>query len=300
MGPLVLGMDVGGTSSRAVLTDRDGAILGRGRAGGGNPVTVGPERAAARIAEAARAALEGVHPARVRAGVMGIAGASVVDDTGAFQRAWDAIGLRCEVRLVGDVVVAFAAGAEESTGTVLIAGTGAAAARIEDGRETRVRDGLGWLLGDRGSGFWIGREAASLTAEALQAGAPPTPLARAVAEAVTGRPSPTAEDFAGAVYRDPVMGLAELAPLVDRYAARGDRTAAAVLGRAAEHLARTVLSLHAGREDGPIVLAGSVLRQCRSVREGVGARIAAALPRTEVRLAGAGELGAARLAIRGM
>lgn len=301
MEPLVLGLDVGGTASRAVVTDTAGRELGRGRAGGGNPVTVGPRRAAVQVAAAARAALAGLDPARVRAAVMGIAGANAVDSAeagAAFQDAWDALGLRCAVRPVGDVVVAFAAGADEPSGTVLIAGTGAAAAQIDGDRETRVGDGLGWLLGDRGSGFWIGREAAALTAEALQSGSPPTPLTRAVAAAVTGAETATADAFAGVVYRDPAVGLAALAPVVDRCAAAGDRAALAVLDRAAGHLARTVLAVRAEEERGPIVLAGSVLRECRSVRQGVRSRIAAALPRTEVRLAAAGELGAARLAAR--
>lgn len=295
MEPLVLGLDVGGTASRAVVTDAGGRVLGRGEAGGGNPITVGPRGAADQVADAAGAALAGLDPARIRAAVMGIAGAADVDGADAvFGRAWDALGLRCEVRQVGDVVVAFAAGADEPSGTVLIAGTGAAAARVDGERELEVSDGLGWLLGDRGSGFWIGRSAAASAAEAIQSGSP-TPLANAVVKAVTGSDTRTADEFVGAVYRSPAVGLAELAPLVDRCALAGDRTAIDVLDRAADHLARTALAV-AGA--GPIVLSGSVLRECRRVREGVRARLAEALPEAELRVAGPGELGAARLAAR--
>lgn len=301
MEPLVLGLDVGGTASRAVVTDLDGEVLGRGRAGGGNPITVGPHEAAAQVGAAIRAALTGIDPARVRAAVMGIAGTSDFGHaaTGsAFQAVWDASGLRCKVRPVGDVVVAFAAGTDEPSGTVLIAGTGAAAAQIDGERETRVSDGLGWLLGDRGSGFWIGRQAAALTAEALQAEAPPTPLVHAVVTAVTGTAKATADEFAQAVYRSPILHLAELAPLVDRSAQAGDGLAVAVLDRAAEHLAQTATTVRAEDRTGPIVLSGSVLRECGLIQDGVRARITAALPEATIRVAGPGEAGAARLAAR--
>ncbi|WP_100445427.1 N-acetylglucosamine kinase [Glycomyces xiaoerkulensis] len=301
MEPLVLGLDVGGTASRAVVTDLDGAVLGSGAAGGGNPITVGPEAAAAQVAAAARSALENLDPARVRSAVMGIAGAGDFgrSETGAaFRSRWDEIGLGCEVAPVGDVVVAFAAGTDRPRGTVLIAGTGAVAAQIEGDRMTRVGDGLGWLLGDRGSGFWIGRSAAVASAEALQAGSVPGELVNAVVQAATGGEEATPDEFAQAVYRNPIRSLAELAPLVDRAARSGDPLAAGILDRAAEHLAETATSVPPSDRDGPIVLSGSVLRECLPVREGVRTRIAALLPGADIRVGGPGELGAARLAAR--
>ncbi|GAB3231080.1 BadF/BadG/BcrA/BcrD ATPase family protein [Glycomyces halotolerans] len=302
MEPLVLGLDVGGTASRAVVTTLDGDVRGRGRAGGGNPITAGPVEAASQAAAAAREALASLDPARIRAAVMGIAGTSDFDraETGAaFQRMWDAIGLRCAVRPVGDVVVAFAAGTDRPRGTVLVAGTGAVAARIEADRITRVGDGLGWLLGDRGSGFWIGRTAAAACARALQAGTEPGALVNAVVDAVDVGATATADEFAAAVHRRPPRGLAELAPLVDRAAESGDPTALSILDRAAEHLASTALSVRTGDDPTePIVLSGSILRECRPVREGVLIRLGDALPGVEVRLGGPGELGAARMAAR--
>ncbi|MCC3765143.1 hypothetical protein K3N28_18950 [Glycomyces sp. TRM65418] len=299
MEPLVLGLDVGGTASRAVVTDLNGGVLGRGEAGGGNPITIGPAAAAEQVAVAARAALTGLDSDRVRAGVMGIAGVSDFDDAetaAAFQTVWDGIGLRCRVHPVGDAVVAFAAGTDDRRGTVLIAGTGSAAAQIEDDRITRVSDGLGWLLGDHGSGFWIGRSAAAMTAERLQESAPPTPLMHAVVNAITGLDAVTADDFAQAVYRSPLMRLAELARLVDRFARAGDRQAIAILDGAADHLARIAMHARAGDRTGPIVLSGSILRECERIREGVRSRLTAALPEPDIRVAGPGALGAARMA----
>ncbi|MFB9661178.1 BadF/BadG/BcrA/BcrD ATPase family protein [Glycomyces mayteni] len=187
MSTLVLGLDVGGTSSRAVTTTLDGAVVGRGAAGGGNPLAVPPDLAAAEVARALAAALAGTDPRRIAAAVLGLAGVSGFDrpeTSAAFQRVWDAAGLQCPVAAVGDAQVAFASGTDAPLGTVLIAGTGAAAARIDADRITRVGDGLGWLLGDKGSGFWIGRRAAADTAASLQSGRPPTLLTHLVMQAV--------------------------------------------------------------------------------------------------------------------
>lgn len=44
------------------------------------------------------------------------------------------------------------------SGVVLIAGTGSVAAKIKNGNVEKIKGGFGWLLGDEGSGFWIGRK----------------------------------------------------------------------------------------------------------------------------------------------
>src|SRR5437016_2590968 len=68
---LVLGLDIGGTTSRALVGDLSGRTLGTGEAGGGNPNSHPPEQAARQVADAARAALSGVDPSHVRGGVLG-------------------------------------------------------------------------------------------------------------------------------------------------------------------------------------------------------------------------------------
>ncbi|TBL29772.1 ATPase, partial [Verrucosispora sp. SN26_14.1] len=72
---VVIGLDVGGTSTRALAVTLDGGRLGTGRAGGGNPTSHGATRAAGELLTALRAALAGIDPTRVRAGAIGLAGA---------------------------------------------------------------------------------------------------------------------------------------------------------------------------------------------------------------------------------
>ena len=312
---LVLGVDVGGTASRALLTTIDGTRVGYGRAGAGNPVAVTPEVARANVSEAIIAALSDMdhrrsvtraddhhrpdparplatrHAGEIAAAVVGAAGASGSD---IFEKLLPSLGLDCPLRVVGDVVVAFAAGTTAPRGTVLIAGTGAAAARVDGFEQVRVADGLGWLLGDLGSGFWLGRQAASLTARALFLGTKGK-LIDSITSAV-GESDPNG--FVVAVHSRPPRELAFLAPLVTEAALAGDELALSIVDDAAEHLVATTGQVRAPGETEPIVLAGSVLAHSEPVRSRVGKRLAELWPEAEVTFAASGEIGAARLAQR--
>ena len=54
------------------------------------------------------------------------------------------------------------------------------AARVGDGRVDATCDGVGWLLGDRGSGFWIGHRVVRAAAAALDESGAPTTLVELV------------------------------------------------------------------------------------------------------------------------
>jgi glucosamine kinase len=289
---LVLGIDIGGTATRAVVTTLGGTRAGFGRAGAANPVTVPAAEVAANLTTALAAALSTVDATRIGAAVAGAAGAS---RPAVLQAAFDTLGVRCPLRVVGDVVVAFAAGTDEPAGSVLVSGTGAIAAEIRDGRIARIADGLGWLLGDLGSGFWIGRAAAAATARALYRSDPPGPLVRLVTEAVG---EGAADPFVTAVHDRPPRELAALAPLVTTAAADGDPVALSIMDEAADHLCRTISAVREPGDRTPIVLAGGVLRHCLPLRVTVHGRVTAAWPDAPVLIAGPGEEGAARLAAR--
>lgn len=290
MQPLVLGLDIGGTASRALVTTLDGTRVGFGRAGAGNPVTVPLPLAMANISAAVDEALSNVDRSRIRAAVIGSAGSARLQD---LSFPW---GVPVAVRIVGDVVVAFAAGTTEDAGTVLISGTGAVAAHIQQAQITRVADGLGWLLGDLGSGFWLGREAARHTARALHSGRS-CPLTKLVTEAV-GEVDP--DPFVIAVHARPPRDLAELAPLVTAAAELGDPTAKAIVHEAATLLTTTVTEVREPGEKSPIVLSGSVLLNSSPLRDSVHTALANRWPTSPVLLAAPGEVGAARLAARSL
>ncbi len=300
---LVLGLDVGGTASRAVLADAAGDPLGYGVAGGGNPTAYPTEQAASAVGTALVAALAGQDPAAVHACVIGLAGGGRLADPAVravFDAVWRDAGLRCEPILAGDTEVAFAAGTPEPDGTVLIAGTGAAAAMIRDHRNVRTADAYGWLIGDEGSGFWLGRAAVHATLRVLDGHAPARVLDGLVLDAfaVSGR-RPDRGGLIDAVYAAPPVTLARLAPLVDAAARAGDPVATGLVDAAAERLVATLAAVRAD-DTGPIVLAGGLLAGGGAVAEAVRDRMAHQWTAPALVAAGAyaGASGAAWLALR--
>lgn len=310
---LVLGLDVGGTSTRVLAADaKTGERLGNGRSGGANPVTHGVARAAENIGAALSEALAGSDPAEAEACVVGMAGASKVaaepDTAAAFAALWQAVGLRCEIRIVSDLAAAFAAGTPEPNGSVLIAGTGAVAAAMVERRPDRWRDGHGWLLGDDGSGFWVGREVVRAALSALDGTGPRSALLDAViADYLDPLPSPPegseldegrflASALISAVNARPPVNLAALVPRVLASASAGDPVAEHVLADAADRLVAALCHI---REDGdatPVVLAGGLLQPGMHVDRLVRTALAERWPDAPVLASTDGAAGAAWLA----
>ncbi|MEV4535779.1 BadF/BadG/BcrA/BcrD ATPase family protein [Asanoa sp. NPDC049518] len=291
---LVIGGDCGGTSTRVVVTTLDGAVVGRGHGGPGNPVARPPAETAAALVGAVREAMGDLDPARVVGAVVGVAGYSrltTASGAAAYASAWSTTGVPVPLRTVGDAVVAYASGARDApSGSVLIAGTGAIACEIVDWTVGRRVDGIGWLLGDEGSGFWFGVAAARHTALALHAGTGGA-LVSAVHAAVGGAGP---EGFVSSFYALARDKMAALAPLVFEAVRLGDPTAGAILASGADRLTATLLALPPG--DGPIVLAGGLLTAVPELRAAVESRLHEATGRTAV-LAGDAAEAAARLAV---
>jgi N-acetylglucosamine kinase-like BadF-type ATPase len=272
---LALGGDLGGTSTRILVVGTEGRARGQSTAGAGNPISH-PAGAAAALADALRTALARVDPGRVRAAVIGVAGGSALRTAPVaeqFGRVWADAGLTCDPGYAPDLEVAFAAGTPTPDGSVLVAGTGAAAGAVRGHRLTRMADGHGWLLGDDGSGFWLGREAVRAALRTLDAGEPPGRLTGAVlreldvpgtAGEVAAPPAWLASDHQRdrvirAVNARPGVQLSALAPLVTAAYRDGDPEAWSIVERAAAALADTLGRVRDRDERTPIVLAGSLI-----------------------------------------
>ncbi|RJQ85999.1 N-acetylglucosamine kinase [Amycolatopsis panacis] len=301
----VVGVDAGGTSTRAIVVDASGAVLGSASAGGANPNAHPPAEAAARIAGAISAALAGRRD--VAAAVVGMAGVSKLRDPSVaaeFAAAWQRIGLGDVVRTVTDAEVAYASATSAPDGTVLVAGTGSIAGRIRSRRMTGTAGGHGWLLGDEGSAFWLGREAVRATLTALERGHPTAGLAAAVLGEALG---PSAMDQTTSdgparltvartlitrVNAEAPVLLARFAPLVSAATRTGDPVAREIVAEAATHLVETARATREPKEKTPIVLVGGVL----SEDSPVGAQVRARLTGLDVLTSSDGVLGAAWLA----
>ncbi|WNV81940.1 BadF/BadG/BcrA/BcrD ATPase family protein [Umezawaea sp. Da 62-37] len=287
----VVGLDAGGTATRAVVLDLDGTRLGAGVAGGANPNSHPPSRAASQIGDALRAALEGLDVRKVQSGVLGMAGSSKLTDpdvAALFQKAWAGAGLRCPMRVVTDCEAAFAAGSASPDGTVVVAGTGSVAARIVDHGLRDTTGGYGWLLGDEGSAFWMGRSAVRDTLGQLETDEPLSALAEAVLGMSLVETAPRRRMWSRlitVVNSVPPIGLARYAPLVSAMAADQDPHALDIVDAAARLLADMTMAAREPRERTPIVLVGSLvgpsspvgdrLRSLLRARTGAVVRVAA-------------------------
>ncbi|WP_436891862.1 N-acetylglucosamine kinase [Nocardiopsis dassonvillei] len=284
-------MDAGGTTTRALVATLSGERVGQAWAGGANPNAHGPARAGRELARAVGAALDRAGPGArggVAAGMVGLAGVSALRDGEVRERLVEElvlVGVPVDrMGFAGDDEVAFASGTPEPDGTVVIAGTGAIAARIEGRRRSRSADGMGWLIGDEGSAFWIGHQAARETARQLARGTALSPLARMVAKRVIPGRRPAEGDehlseeharaFARTLTAQPPIGLAALAPLVSEAFVQGDEAAEVIVNAAAGHLAHSVHQVRSPGERRPVVLAGGVLLGSRPVREALTRKLA--------------------------
>jgi glucosamine kinase len=257
--PLYLAIDAGGTKTQCLLADAIG-VLARASTGTVKLMRVSEAEADARframldeVASAAGVSLD--HITRTCFGLAGLSSPAV--------RAWATRVVSASVGgsllLCGDEEIALDAAFAGGPGILVIAGTGSNAIGRAPGGNLFGAGGWGPVLGDEGSGYWIGLEAiraalraqghgpdhatAQAQGQAGRAEAPASMLLREiqaqwnlaslgdlVALANLRAPSDTSAppDFAA------------LAPVVARCAAQGNPLASDTLQRAGEELAALV------------------------------------------------------------
>lgn len=260
-----LGVDAGGTSTRAVVLSSAGRCRGLGRSGSGNPIASGPAVAAASLREASASALSaaGVTGDAITSTAIAMAGGSSVTAGGpvaaTMREALLSTGITAPMTVEADLLALFLSGTAHQAGYALVCGTGAAAVRVDHGEVVATADGLGWLLGDDGSGFWIGREATRAVAADLDGRAPATVLTETVLTALEVAGDERLHALVTRVYTLRPVQLARLAPLAFEAAAQGDPVAASIVTRAGQALARTLDAVAIPGPPGPVVVGGGVL-----------------------------------------
>jgi glucosamine kinase len=237
MSTFFVGIDMGGSGTRAALATADGEVLATGRGGpsGARGGAVG-RRDIQRALTAALAPIAGRIGTAACSIHVGVRGLSV---PGRHEAVAMTLGERlphAEVRISNDAMVAIWGALAGGEGVAVLAGTGSIAmARSADGRIARA-GGYGYLVGDEGSAFWIGRQAFSACLRALDHRGPPTCLTDLVCAAAS-KTTPT--DLVAWLHadHDEVPRLAALAPLVSRAAETSDDVAVDILRTAACDLA---------------------------------------------------------------
>ncbi len=213
-----IGVDGGGTKTDLILVDAEGNVVARHTAPGCSPSHLGP---AARkvLTDALGALLADSSVSRVEGCIthtlLCMAGSPAFwQETAAELKTFGQVSTTTDAAPVLELAVGGEAGA------VLHAGTGSfVAARTRDGN-LHYAGGLGWKLGDPGSGIDIGRRGAALGVLELQGWMPATALGRAL-QAHSGLED--ARAISRLIYNDPAANarLAAFAPRVIELATGG-------------------------------------------------------------------------------
>jgi glucosamine kinase len=288
----VMGVDGGATKTLAAVLDLRERTLHLGHGGPSNQDAVG---APAAVRELLRGADEAIAKAGIDAGslcaaVLAIAGTDTEDVARNVRAARTDAWL-----LVNDVVAAWATATGGGPGVAAIAGTGSNVFGVGGaGADARAWRAGGWghLLGDEGSGYWLGVQSIKAALRHREASGPATALSD-VLPAFFGEPS--VEAVAARVYSKPLTKgeIAAFAIETAKLAERGDAVARELYERGAHELGEQIAAvihqtgLAAGPGGGtaaefPVGLIGSAFKAGRVFIQPLTARIHAFAPSARV------------------
>jgi N-acetylglucosamine kinase-like BadF-type ATPase len=213
---------------------------------------------------------------------LGIAGVDREDEARTVRGIMRRLGHRSHVLVVNDALIALVAGAQDAPGVVIIAGTGSIVyGRNGSGQAARA-GGWGHMVGDEGSGYWIGREAVAAVMRAVDGRGPATRLT----DDILAHFNVTDVSRLPRIVYDretPRMNVAALGPIVDGAASVGDAVATRILERAIDELAIGALSvanrLEMRGDTFTFFLAGGVFKVVPSIAVVLPRRLVEVAPR---------------------
>lgn len=268
--PLFVGVDAGASKTVCLVGDAE-RVLGRGVTGPGNPNVVGFEGhvRAVRESAAAACAAAGLGRPRFARAWLGVAGSERPEMQDRIRAATaEALGVD-DVRVSHDASLILPA-AGLRAGVALVAGTGSSAFGVgADGRSATV-GGWGYLFGDEGSGYELGRLALRAVSHAADGRGPATALTDRILGALDLAeppellrrlyPAPPASEVAALASH--VLGAAEDGDAVARRLVADTAAELAAIVRACARGVGLVLEGGAPGPSGPVdvVAAGGIVR----------------------------------------
>jgi N-acetylglucosamine kinase-like BadF-type ATPase len=271
--PTIVGIDGGGSKTLIASADRSGRAISLERGRGTSPLeSPGWRDALGELAQpfAGGPGLAGVAAALPAFGEVEAASA-------AQQQAIGELFGAVPQRLLNDVDAANIGAFAGGPGILILAGTGSMAWARDAAGQSHRTGGWGEVIGDEGSGYWIGSRVLGAVSKALDGRAEPTGLVPAVFDRLGLASDDGLNDLVGWASRlgEARMQIAALAPLALERAEAGDPAAVAIVDAAAAELTLHVRTLE--RRIGAPTMAWSfagglfaspALR--RAVAEGIG------------------------------
>ncbi|MFL6255240.1 MAG: N-acetylglucosamine kinase [Pyrinomonadaceae bacterium] len=280
---LVLGVDGGGSKTRAVVADGAGEVLGEGLAEASNPLRVGVGEAAGAIRDAVdRACAEaGVRRGEIVAAEVGLAGVKRADIRERMRAAVAELGIKIVV-VVTDADIALYGATEGKPGIVIIAGTGSVCCGINARGRRGCAGGWGPLVGDEGSGSWIARRALQAVARATDGRGRRSSLVDAACDYFNVA---AADDLSTAIYAPNMTNkrIAGFSGHVVKAAKRRDVVAREIVEEAGRELAMSaaavVRKLKMERERFQVAYVGGVFAAGALILEPLSEELARVAPR---------------------
>ena len=295
----VMGIDGGATKTLAAVFDLDERAVHLAEGGPSNEDAVGAGAAVDALLDVADEALQraGIAQSELATAVLAVAGT----DTDAIARKVRSARTDDWI-VVNDVVGAWAAATGGRPGVGAISGTGSNVFGVGPGGQAWRVGGWGHLLGDQGSGYWLGTESIRAALADRDGSGPQTALSAAAVEFFDVA---SVEALAALVYAKPLTKgeIAAFAVVACELAQGGDAVARDLYRRGAAELAaqivvviqRTGLGARAadvsagrggGGDDGagdfPVGLIGSVFRAGPIFVDPIAAAVHEVAPRARV------------------
>lgn len=256
-----IGIDGGGSNLRVVVTDEHMTELIRVRRGAVNPSAIGREQSAQLIQSAIQEALDILNINTVTGVGIGIAGASAV-----YAETW-----LCEtiqtvlpntfIAPASDNEIALVGGAGERYGLLLLAGTGSVGFGMNTSGEKIQVGGWGYILGDKGSGFWLGLQAIKTLIDYQDADNSYSPFVQQVDAYLKAHDAKHLVEWVYVNQTNPVPVIARVAEVVLNCANNGDSEALEIVREAVSAIVKleNMLVNRLKLDKPPIIFAGGIL-----------------------------------------
>ena len=250
-----LGIDAGATATQWALIDEAGLVIsGSAAAMDGHIYRPSSKE---RMEQVLNEISTEVRNYKLTSAYMGITG---VTSDGSIETLAESI-LGVSIKVVSDIELAYRANFSEGAGILLYAGTGSVAFAIDNLSNPHQIGGWGYLLGDEGAGYWIGREAIRHAMFDIETKAEfkPKSLTSEILDVIGGKDWSSVKSF---VYSQERSVIASLSKLVNTSAEAGDVDAIRIIRKAAGHLAYLVRRMDDSLVGGslPVKFTGGISR----------------------------------------
>lgn len=267
-----IGVDGGGTKTKAVVVNGDNVVIGDGSSGPSNPLRVGPETAIENIAKAVNGALDRPNLSlnEITAAAFGLAGVRRGDLRRTIRDGFIKRFRLRKLEVVTDAEIAWYATTLGKPGLVVIAGTGSVCFGRNARGKTAIAGGWGPLAGDEGGGVGIARQALQAVAKASDGRGIATTLTRAASEYFRAAGP---DNLIVAIYSPQVdnLRIAGFAKYVVESAQKGDAVARGILVEGGSELGlaacAVINELKLNKSEFPIGCVGSIFNAGKLLTE---------------------------------